>query len=56
MYPIRIAPLVVPVAAGMSMAGNWVVLAVSVLGLLLVVLLAVRATRLRDRAAQDDQL
>lgn len=56
MYSTRMAPMVVPVAAGMAMAGDWVVLVLSVLGLLLVMLLAVRAIRLRDRAAHDDRL
>ena len=56
MYPTRIVPMVVPVAAGISTFGNWAVLVVSALGLLLVALLAARTTRLRGRATHDDRL
>jgi hypothetical protein len=50
MYSTRMVLPVVPVAAGVSTFGNWAVLVVSALGLLLIVLLAVRAIRLRDPA------
>jgi hypothetical protein len=51
MYPTRIVPMAVPMAAGISTFGNWAVLVLSVLGLLLVVLLAVRASWRRGRAS-----
>lgn len=56
MYPTRLIPMAVPVAAGASTLGNWVVAVASVLGLL-VLLLAVRSLRLRlrDHATTSDR-
>lgn len=54
MYPTRLFPMAVPVAAGVSTLGNWVVAVASVLGLL-VLLLAVRSLRLRDHAITSDR-
>jgi hypothetical protein len=56
MYPTRIVPMVIPVAAGVSAFGGWAVMVVSALGLLLVALLAARAIRLHNPATRDDQL
>jgi uncharacterized membrane protein len=55
MYSTRIAPVVVPVAAGLTAFGNWTVAVLSILGLL-VLLLAVRSIRLRGSATGDDRL
>jgi hypothetical protein len=65
MYPTRTAAMVGPVAAGVWTFGNGVIVAVSALGLLLVLLLAARLraparpgspARPRDPATRDDRL
>lgn len=54
MYPTRLFPMAVPVAAGVSAFGHWAVALASVLGLLVLVL-AVRSLRLRDHTAASGQ-
>lgn len=48
MYSTRLFPIAAPAAAGVLAFGNWAVAVVSIAGLLLL-LLAVRSIRLRER-------